>query len=411
MEEKDFNELISRVKESVKDVVKTETEEAVKGVVSTEVFEQKLADLGLEEDSIKNLTEAVEKQGEELRKFFEEGEKNGKSVEQMIHEKKDDIKKLASGEARNFKMHLSKKTLVQRTAVAGTTMAMRLPGVGEIPYQSTIISGLFRHAGVSPSSNGIIRYMDQENIVRNADSVAEGAQKPESEINWIEKTLSLEKIADSIPVTMEAFKDVSFIESEVRRLLDVNLDLKEDQLLWSGTGVAPQIKGVFTSALLFDPAAYAASPGAVTTQDATIYDLLAVLRVEIVNGKQSKYMPTAVVMNPRDILRYKLAKATDGHYVLPPFIAANGAVIDGMRVAESSQVTPNTLLIGDFRYGTIYDLDGVTVEMGWVNDQFIKNQMTILAEKREGLLIREVDVDAFLKVDDIDAAVNAVTTP
>jgi len=77
-------------------------------------------------------------------------------------------------------------------------------------------------------------------------------------------------------------------------------------------------------------------------------------------------------------------------------------------VVESSQVTENTLAIGDFRYGTIYDLEGVTVEVGFINEQFIQNAKTILAEQRLGLLIREVDEDAFLKVDDIGLAINVV---
>jgi len=47
--------------------------------------------------------------------------------------------------------------------------------------------------------------------------------------------------------------------------------------------------------------------------------------------------------------------------------------VEGIRIVESSQVTPNTMLVGDFRYGTIYDLEDVVIEMGWINDQFIKN--------------------------------------
>ena len=49
-----------------------------------------------------------------------------------------------------------------------------------------------------------------------------------------------------------------------------------------------------------------------------------------------------------------------------------------------SQVTANTMVVGDFRYGTIYELEDTTVEMGWINDQFIKNSFTILAEARFG---------------------------
>jgi hypothetical protein len=104
----------------------------------------------------------------------------------------------------------------------------------------------------------------------------------------------------------------------------------------------------------------------------------------------------------------KLLKSVDGHYLLPSWASGQNS-IDGIRVVESSRVPQNQLVIGDFRYATIYDIGGVEVSMGWVNDQFIKNQMTILAEKRTGLLVRGVDLDAFLKVTDITAAIAAIT--
>jgi len=85
--------------------------------------------------------------------------------------------------------------------------------------------------------------------------------------------------------------------------------------------------------------------------------------------------------------------------------------VDGLRIVESSQVAPNTMLVGDFRYGTIYDLEDVTIEMGWINDQFIKNALTVLAEQRLALLIRTADEPAFRKVPNITTALGELETP
>ena len=67
------------------------------------------------------------------------------------------------------------------------------------------------------------------------------------------------------------------------------------------------------------------------------------------------------------------------------------------------------LVVGDFRFGTIYDLEGINLEVGWINDQFVQNTKTILAEQRLGLLIRNADATGFLKCANIGAAINAVS--
>lgn len=400
MEANEFKAILQEVSkangEAIKETVKAEVQAATMGAITKEELGEILTKMELKDDTIKKLTEAVEKQGLEMRQLFT-GPKSNKTTEEIIMEKAEDIVKLASTRG-SMKIQLPvNKNEVTRSGVQSTTMAQRLAEIGQLPYLGTQMSGLFTHAQVGPSSNGVIRYYDQNSITRNAAGVAESAVKPESAITWIERTCLIEKIADSIPVTKEAWKDVYFIQSEINRLLNVNLALKVDSDLWDGDGNTPNIKGVYTSAYAFDYV------GDAVGSTANIYDLAAAVKVDITNNRQSKYMPNVVIMNPKDAYKLKVTKATDGVYVNPNW--GTPASIDGMRVVESSQVTENTMLVGDFRFGTIYDLEGVTLEVGWINDQFVQNAMTILAEQRLALLIRNVDQYAFCKVTDIDAAI------
>lgn len=385
--------------EAISAAVKLEMETATAKLMTSTDFASKLEAMGLKEGAIKELVDAVEKQGVELNKMLNGTTGPKKGLDEIIAEKATAIKALASGTAPNVKISIANKTLVQRSAVSGTTMAMRLAEIGQLPYMGTELSDLFRHVNVSPSSNGVIRYYDQAAVTRGAASVAEAAQKPESVISWIERTLLIEKIADSIPVTKEAWNDVGFIQGEIKRLLEINLALKKDDLLWDGDGNTPNIKGVYTSA-----GAFTTTPYDDSVNNANLFDLVSVIATDISNTRQSKYKADTVIVNPINMLGLKLQKDTQGRYLF------DGKALP-WNVVESSQVTAGTMLVGDFRYGTIYDLEDVTIEMGWINDQFIKNTFTILAEQRLGLLIRTVDETAFRKVTDISAALAALETP
>lgn len=364
-----------------------------------ELLETQLNELG-QKDNLGELKEAMEKQGEVLAKLQDGQPEKVKSFTDVLNEKADSLAKLAKGDERVVQLNV--KTDVLRSSVTNHTLAQRLTDVGQIDRQANVLAPLFRQGRVGANSNGVIRYVDQSAITNNAAATAEGAQKPESAITWQEYTLNIEKIADTIPVSMEMFNDVAFVESELRRLLEVNLAVKEDGYLWSGTGTTPQITGVYTRA-----PEYVAAAAGIT--DASIYDLIVKMKESIVSGS-SKYRPNYAIMNIADINKMKLKKDGNNNYVMPPFVSQDGMVVDGIQIIESASVTADTMLVGDFNYATRYVLDDIVIKMGWIDKQFVENQMTLLAEIREGLLIREADKDGFAKETGIAAALVTLAT-
>jgi HK97 family phage major capsid protein len=400
--------LASKNGEAIKEAVRVALDATTAGLMKKSDLKAELETMGLKDSTIKELVDipgAVIKQGEEMRRIFQ-GKQTGKTVDEMVAEKSEAIKNIASG-GPPVKMTVN-KTLVTRATLNASTLGMRLPDVGQLAYPNTVMSSLFRHANVSPGSGGVIRYVDQVTATRNAAWVAEGTTKPESAITWSERLLPIEKVADSIPVTKEAWADIPFIQGEVRRLLEINLALKIDDSLYDGTGVTPEIKGVYTSA-----PAFVTTPYADTVESANLFDLIAVVAADIAANRGSKYQPDTVLLNPMNMLGMSLSKNAYG-YLLPPFGSMqNGQIanIMGLKIIPSGQVTANTMVVGDFRYGTIYDLEDLTIEMGWINDQFIKNCFTILAEQRLALLIRTGDETAFRKVTNITTALADLETP
>lgn len=407
MEEKDFNALIEKVKEAIGETeaanLKVELENLKNDSMTADQFKEKM-DSFAEEHSITGLSESVEKMAVEVKKLREAGPKVVKSLRDQLIEQKETLDKLAKfDKAANLSITIpNAKTNVLTTSVTDHTLAFRLPDVGQAAFRATVIADLFRQATIGPNNNGTIRYVDQATVTRNAATRAEAATYPESAIVWQEYNLPIEKLTDSIPVSHEMLNDVDFVEGELRRLMEVNMSLLEDTQVYSGSGVTPNLSGVSTTATAF-------SDSTPKVTDASIYDLINVVANKINNGFQSKYLANAVLMNPTDVLKMQSKKDANNNYVLPPFVSADGLAVGNIRIIPTSTVTVDTMLLGDFNWGTYYTSEAFEIEIGFVASQFIQDLMTIKARKRSALLVRTIDATAFYSVADIPTALTNIS--
>lgn len=292
------------------------------------------------------------------------------------------------------------KTNYTRASVTSSTQAQRLDGYGLIGYKKAVMYDVFPKVQVGPESNGTIRYIDQSTATRNAAAIAEAGTYGESAVVWTEYTLTLQKIGDSIPITEEAVQDTKRLAGEVERFLALNVDLKVNTDLTVGSGVAPIISGVYT----LSPTYTAASAGIAT---ASTYDVLVKMKEAISLLYNGKYSPNFAMMNTTEINKMKLAKDTQNNYIMPPF--ANGWMeVDGMTVIENNDMAVNTCVVGDSRFGTIYEVEGYTLDIAYSGTQFVADLMTMKARKRLALLIRTADQTGFLRCTSISAAKTAL---
>jgi hypothetical protein len=399
-EEKLAKVIDTKIDKSVKDSVNISIEEAKKGMLTEKQFNETLEKFGLKEGVIKDINKALEDQGIEMKKIVEQKSKKETVDDILAANHKSILDAVKSRRSHEFTI----KTDVLRTSVAGNTLSQTIPGIGQLPYGTTGLRTVFRANEIDEESNGVVRYIDQATATRNAAGVLEGNQYPESAMTWQEYTMTLQKIGDSIPVSMESLRFLSYIRSELMRLLEVNMAIIDNAQLWDGNATPPQINGLYHRVTAFDPDAYTGK----TVSSPNLADLLLALRVEIMRNRQSKYNPDTVIMNPDDILDLKWIKDDINQYIRVPFTDQSGSVVDGMRIIENSAVTAGTLVIGDFRYADVWNSGGVDVEIGLINDQFIHDMTTIKARRMTNLLIRTVDLTGFLKVTDIDLAMAAI---
>jgi HK97 family phage major capsid protein len=253
--------------------------------------------------------------------------------------------------------------------------------------------------------NSDIKYYDwdEATTVRAAATIAEGAVFPESTAKWKQYNLPIRKIGDTLPVSEEFFEDEAMFAAELQLFLMTNVDIVIDDQIINGDGTGTELTGLITSSPAFTAAASGIS-------DASIYDLLVKVSEDITTNRGSKYIPNFALMNIADINKMKLKKDANDNYVMPPFVSRDGQDVSGMLIVEDNNVVANTMVVGDTRYGKLYQRAGLTVSRGEVDAQFVEDMMTLKVRKRLAFLVREVDKTGFRYIADIDADLVTLAT-
>ena len=373
------------------DKMKAELSEKANDDLEKQIADLRAEIVGDNKDQMKSLQKALEIQGLALNKLMTNGGKaEQKTLMSILESKSDELKSAVDNRSASIKLTID-KTTVLTSAVANSTIAMREPAIGQIQRAKDVLRQLFKTGVVSAGQGGVVRYIDQVTNTNNAAMQTEGSAKAEGVIAWGEFSLPLQVVAEWIKASRQSLTDFAFIESEIKNKLIKDLASKVEDEVWDGTGSAPELKGIYTYA-----DAYTAVASSIT--DANIFDLIVAAKGSVEDG--TNYMCNIVVMNGSDVRKYmKSKKDSTNNYMLPFYVEyRNGSFwVDGMLVVESSQVTADTLLVGDFDYATLYSLGLVDITIGYDADDFTKNLVTILAEERLALLVRSVDTGAFAK--------------
>jgi len=73
--------------------------------------------------------------------------------------------------------------------------------------------------------------------------------------------------------------------------------------------------------------------------------------------------------------------------------------LDGVPIIQTTLVTVDEYLVGSFDLSTVYDKGGMSIEVGRDSDDFTKNLVTVLAEWRGLVIVKNNDRTAFVKGD------------
>ncbi|KFG90740.1 Phage major capsid protein, HK97 family precursor [Sphingobium herbicidovorans NBRC 16415] len=226
-----------------------------------------------------------------------------------------------------------------------------------------------------------IEFAKQVTRTNNAAAVAEGAQKPESVYEWDVDDAPVRTVAHWIPVSRQAMDDVPQLESLIDGELRWGLDDVEDAELLLGDGTGQHLNGLYTQAT-----AYSQPAGVTITGETKIDRLrLAILQVELAD-----FAPDGIVIHPTQWANIELTKDAAGGYIFANPQGIAGPVLWGRPVVPSKRIGTSNFLTGNFKLaGQIFDRMDTEVRISDQDrDNFIKNMLTVRAEKRLALVVR-----------------------
>lgn len=270
-----------------------------------------------------------------------------------------------------------------RLEVKNTVTAV--PGNTNFPEQKPgIIPGSFVPLTVRAALTSIPVTSNQVNTLRelawtnSAAEVSQGAAKNESDLTFEAYDVGIKTIAHWIKISNQLLADAPAVVAYIDTRLRDGLAQRVDNQLINGNGTSPNISG------LTDSGNYTAYT---PTSDDNLVDAINRLKWTMWAAGE---MADVVIVNPADWGTMERTRETSsgglGQYLygMPGFAAGMNPF--GMRVVVTPYLAAGKIIMGSLnRSAMIYNRSGAVVEMGFVNDDFTKNLVTIRAEERLAL--------------------------
>lgn len=244
----------------------------------------------------------------------------------------------------------------------------------------------------TPTQSDTVEYVSETTFTNSAAFVAEATgftatslggtgTKPESALAYSTQTATVRTLAHWIPVTNRMLADAPAIRGTIDGRLLFGLQQKLQSQIVSGDGSGENLTGLLN----------VSGTGAVGLGTDSRIDALYKGRTNVMWTGYGR--PSAYLINPTDwqsirLSRESAASATPGSYLFGAPSNVATPTLWGIPVIEDPNMTQGTALVGDFNQGlTLFDREQGAVRVGTVNDQFIRNMQTILAELRVAFVV------------------------
>lgn len=364
-----------RKHDAVKEIAEKALAEAAKGIPMAETAKE------LADQALTGMNEAKARLDEMEQKMARRGnpeDEHGKTAGERFTS--DEGFKAFAGQTRPRGRHIVEVKDISSltTDAAGSVGTMVQPqrvAPLALPQRRMTVRGLLAPGTIGTSS---IEYDRESGFTNNAAPVAEGALKPQSEIQWTEETATVRTIAHWMRASVQILADAPALRSIIDQRLRYGLAYVEEQQLLNGSGVGQNLEGLVTAAT-----AYAAPGGLVAGQ------LIDTIRMGHLQVALAEYPANGTVLNPIDWAFIEMLKDGDGRYLIGNPQGTISPTLWGLPVVATQAMGVDKFLTGAFDLAAqIFDRQDATVEVSTEDqDNFVRNKVTIRAEERLALAI------------------------
>jgi HK97 family phage major capsid protein len=218
----------------------------------------------------------------------------------------------------------------------------------------------------------------------------EDGTKPKVSVKYVEKDIKAEKIAAMFTLTEEFLDDlaqlVSFVQNNVMR----RLDIIEENALFKGNGISPNIKGAFEYATAFTGGDLVAQ-----VEKANIIDVFEAIKNQCVNANGE---PQRVYISPAAMSKIKLVKDSDGRPIWKDYVTTNGMLnISDMDIIETKAVAADEFIGGETSVLNVRYRTALQMRFGLADGDFQNNRESVILEKRLAQFVSANDTPVLIK--------------
>jgi len=251
----------------------------------------------------------------------------------------------------------------------------RLPGVVTQPNRRMTIRDLLMPGQMDGST---LEYVRETGFTNNAAPVAEGATKPQSDIQMELVSTSAKVIAHTAKASRQILDDAAMMRTYIDGRLRYGLAFVEETQLLNGDGTGQNLNGIVPQATAFAESFVPAG--------ANLFDTL---RLAQLQAALAEYPASGHVLNPIDWAKLEMLKDGDGNYIIGQPQGNASPTMWGLPVVATQAMTAGKFLTGAFMLGAqVFDRWQARVEIATENeDDFVKNLVTMLCEERLALAV------------------------